>query len=486
MTGTVRSFHSIPNAVGWLALSLVACTEDPLPGEICVPGAACADGGHGGQIVTVDAATSGPPTGPVVSVDSATPQPDAGTVVTTDAGSGGGAFPCDVQKVLAEKCTLCHAAGQQGPMPLTRPEHFFLAAPSAPGQRVHDVVRARINHADPRLKMPPPSQAPLTSAELATLNTWLDQGAPSGAERCEVSGDGGAPSGPANLDGLDCYEITAHAPDSKTAKYQVGAARDSYMIFEFAAPWQGTAYPIYFESIIDNPAVLHHWLLYAVNNPRDGLVEPTIGNGTGTEFLFGWAPGGVPLDMREHGDVGFELVQGQGLRLEIHYNSGDPSAQDASGTKVCVKRERPANIAATWWLGSDNIIPSTEWVGLCDPISEEPIHIVGVTPHMHLKGIHMRGVINRADGSESVLHDGPFSFNDQTFYRKQETVMPGDTITTTCKYSEPKSFGQGTEEEMCYLFAIAYPKDGLADLGGVLGWGSIAHGANACVGALPF
>jgi hypothetical protein len=38
---------------------------------------------------------------------------------------------------------------------------------------------------------------------------------------------------------------------------------------------------------------------------------------------------------------------------------------------------------------------------------------------------------------------------------------------------------------MCYLFAIAYPKDGLSDIGGVLGWGSLAHGANACVGALP-
>jgi hypothetical protein len=57
--------------------------------------------------------------------------------------------------------------------------------------------------------------------------------------------------------------------------------------------------------------------------------------------------------------------------------------------------------------------------------------------------------------------------------------MPGETITTTCEYSQPKSFGQGTNEEMCYLFVYSYPKGALTDNGA---WGTFAHGDGTCLG----
>ena len=50
---------------------------------------------------------------------------------------------------------------------------------------------------------------------------------------------------------------------------------------------------------------------------------------------------------------------------------------------------------------------------------------------------------------------------------KRVVGLPGDTITTDCTYSEPQTFGEGTAQEMCYLFTMAYPKGALVDDGTV-------------------
>ena len=57
--------------------------------------------------------------------------------------------------------------------------------------------------------------------------------------------------------------------------------------------------------------------------------------------------------------------------------------------------------------------------------------------------------------------------------------MPGETITTTCSFSEPKCAGQATTQEMCYLFTTAYPKGALS---GIDLWGTFAHGGSSCLG----
>ncbi len=55
----------------------------------------------------------------------------------------------------------------------------------------------------------------------------------------------------------------------------------------------------------------------------------------------------------------------------------------------------------------------------------------------------------------------------------------GHFIKTECTYSPPATFGKGTNEEMCYWFALAYAAGALED-GGFSG--GLAHGANACLG----
>ena len=76
-------------------------------------------------------------------------------------------------------------------------------------------------------------------------------------------------------------------------------------------------------------------------------------------------------------------------------------------------------------------------------------------------------------------HDRPFDFAYQVTYETHEVLMPGESITTTCTYSEPKCAGQATSQEMCYNFTYAYPKHALVDEGGA---GSAAHGEGTCFG----
>jgi hypothetical protein len=347
-------------------------------------------------------------------------------------------------------------------------------------QKIHELVKARVNlSATDKKRMPPPgTSSKLSAAELATLNAWLDKGAPAGTETCKSS-DTPIDKNDIDTSGLDCYKLLSHSGDLKS-KYKVGAAKDAYFNVVFAAPWKGTAYGLVLKPVIDNKAVIHHWLLFE-DDQKGTPSGPVASSGAhpGGQLLHGWAPGGDPLDLRNHGDIGIELPETT-YTVEFHYNSSDPNALDASGVEICVAKQKPANTASLSWLGNDNLLlPATKWTGTCAPSSTQPIHIVGVTPHMHKTGTHMKATINRKDGKKEILHDEEFNFDFQRSYDKEVTLNAGDTITTECTFSQPMTFGESTNAEMCYLFTMAYPAGALADSGL---WGGIAHGGSSCLG----
>lgn len=285
-----------------------------------------------------------------------------------------------------------------------------------------------------------------------------------------------------STDGLKCYKLLAHGGDN-ASKFKVGAARDAYFNFTFKAPWTGTAYGIVFRPVIDNRKVLHHWLLFQTPGAARPGIAPSVGAHPDGALLAGWAPGGETLDMRilSNDDVGLELPSSNTYTLEFHYNSTDAAALDASGVEICTQEKKPTNIAGLAWLGWDQlVIPAQKWTGTCNPAYKAgPIKIIGVVPHMHVTGRHMKTTINRKNGTKEVLHDKPFDFDYQTQYITPATINPGDTITTECTFDRPMAFGTQTNMEMCYNFTLHYPKNALSD-GGL--WGTFAHGDGACLG----
>jgi hypothetical protein len=408
-----------------------------------------------------------------------------------------GNVPCDVATIVRDHCSTCHGSEPKfnAPMSLTSAGDFAATAPISGTDPVRAVASRRVK-ADGAARMPPPGTVEaLSDDELATLTAWLDGGASALDEGgCSILDQASTPGdedllprptttgttlGPFvgwDEGGVECYPLTAFQPGDKTTPYRVGTAVDKYMGFGFKPPWEGTRYVRAFKTIVDNDKVLHHWILFEEPTAADGNAAEILGAHPGGAMMHGWAPGGSDLYFTP--DLGMRMDGNSSYLLEVHYNSNDPNAVDASGVEVCVSPQQPENEAIISWLGTD-AISGTQAEGTCAPRATQPIHIVAGTPHMHLKGTHMKVTLTRAAGGTEVVHDEPFSFENQRGYQQNVTLQPGDRLTTSCSYSAPTTFGRGTNEEMCYWFALAYPAGALTDNGFI---GTLTHGANACLG----
>ena len=401
--------------------------------------------------------------------------------------------PCNVASVVSEHCAGCHASTPRygAPMALMTHTDFTRPAKSDPSRKVFEVMAERIRASDAARRMPPASMPALSAEKLATLDGWLKKGARGTQPGCMITADkastpdgaistgGGASSEPqpyADPD-MKCYEFRAHANRDKAQPFSVSTQPDLYTNFTFMPPWQGMAYARSFRVLLGNTTVIHHWLFYKnVSAGVDGNVSPSIGAHPDGELVHGWAPGGSDLYLDP--DVGLEMPGNVGYTLETHHNNTSGESQDDdSGIEVCVTPAKPENVASLSWLGTDNINGVTA-SGTCKPTSQQPLQIIGIQPHMHLKGRHMTAEITRADGTKEMLHDEPFDFQYQRSYNKRTTLMPGDSIKTTCEFNKAARFGEGTNDEMCYLFTLYYPKLALTN-GNILA--SLIHGPNTCL-----
>lgn len=473
-----------------------AGTESGQPqAMVCTPGAqvscACTDGTSSVQVCNAGGTgyelcqcSNGSSAGGGLSAGN--DDPAGGTATTT---SGGG-LPCDVAALVEENCWTCHGPQPKfgAPMSLTSAADF--AAPSTvAGETVGTRVLARVR--DPANPMPQLPAPGLGDDQIAVLENWIGAGAPAGT--CEdstpgttepgtsdpgttepgtsdpgASPDGGAPMQPTEDPGVECYELRAHAAFSADP-YDVPNQPDLYECFYFNPPW-GTknVHMVSARPLIDNDIVLHHWILY--NNSgavQDGNIADCGGAHPDAQFVAGWAPGGQDTVMPD--DVGM-VIPGAGFTLETHYNNSAGQQFDTSGVEICVTENLRPNVAAIHWLGTESInLPAGGTAtGVCNPVNTEPVHVISSSPHMHLQGRHLKTTINRANGSSEILLDKPFSFDAQVGYPTPAIINPGDSLTTECTYGGPAFFGQGTNEEMCYNFVLAYPAGQLSQGGSIL------------------
>ncbi|HKP59878.1 MAG TPA: hypothetical protein VJV78_24305 [Polyangiales bacterium] len=419
-----------------------------------------------------------------------------------------GGVPCEVASVVSKNCTNCHAASARfgAPMPLMTLADFHAAAPSNKAKKVYEVTPERINATDIKRRMPPASMSEVPATDIAMFTTWLQGGAKAGANACAITdpmanmptgmptAGGGATENPVTMVGkpggmghasiepiayddpeMKCYKFLAHAQGDMDKPYMKSPGQQ-YMNFTFKAPWTGTVYTRAIKLAIDpNSKVIHHWLLFKTGSVSDGGISPGSGtHGGQDELLHGWAPGASPIYLDP--DLGMKLEAGAGYILEVHYYNDTGSSQpDHSGAEICVTPKKPTNEVALSWVGTDSIA-GTSAQGTCSPRSNQPIHIIAAQPHMHLKGTRMKVVVNRMGGMKETIHDMPFDFEYQRYYVLDVTLMPGDTMTTSCTYNAPSTFGSATENEMCYFFSMHWPAGALAS-----GSALPVHGMNACL-----
>lgn len=453
----------------------------------------------------------------------------AGTATGGSAQSTAGSDWCAVSGILASNCQKCHGSEPAfgAPMPLVTRDDLLANAPIA-GRPVYQVALERV--ADDQRPMPPTPNPRLSGTDIATLQAWIDSGAPSAS--CDTGsgtgatvgaggagvGAGGTTEGTGGGTGpdpgpdpncIDCgdYSCTdgtpvrfqAHgqpAPGDMTPfdASQIGASGNpnSYECFYFKAPWGATTQSIGHKPIIDNTRVLHHWLLYAsAEAPPDmtdggHLSHCQLQSDPNRVLLAGWAPGTPGMNMPEN--VGDDLPLGSNtyVTLEIHYFNTNPGApaNDNSGVELCLTDQPRQYEAAQHWLGTEkiNVPPAAEVTtgDTCTPnlTAGQTSTLLSVTPHMHFIGTHAKLELIRSNGQVETLHDEPFAFdNQQTYFFDQPvTVYPGDQLRASCTYRNTTNatvmYGEGSDEEMCYLFTQAYPA------------GSLYNGRNGCLGPL--
>lgn len=449
----------------------------------------------------------------------------SGGVVATGGATGGSGY-CEVQAMMNKHCTRCHADSPIFGAPMSLTSYADLTAASPNGGIVYDRALALIKSGT----MPPagPTTVAVTPAEIASLESWIASGATQTAT-CGATGIGGMDAGSGGTTGgndgtcIDCGNYTcngtpvqfrAHGQPTPgdTSPYDasgIGGPQtlgdpNLYQCFYFKAPWVQGQQSIGFKPLIDNSRVLHHWLLYASENAPPELSDGGLRGDCQLQedqnrvLLAGWAPGTPGQNLPD--DVGQELPLGPNsyVTLEVHYYNTKPGepADDHSGVELCLVDEPRPHEATQHWLGTEKInIPAGSQgtaTDTCTPTLSpgQTSTILAFTPHMHLTGKHAKVELYRAGNpTPEVLHDGAFDFDNQTTYYLDEPVVvnAGDYLKTTCTYQNPTSapiaFGEGSDEEMCYIYTTAYPAGSLHPTGknGCAGPLCVPGGVRRCI-----
>jgi mono/diheme cytochrome c family protein len=395
----------------------------------------------------------GTPPGPV-------PAPSIGP-----AAAAGQGMPCAVATIVQTRCAGCHAAPPLFGAPMSlRAQADFQATAVDGRQKVWQAVKTRVEGQT----MPPKSATSLTPAERDTLLAWVNQGAPGGAtsEACTA-----LPPPPGMVEpALGCQPDHVFTSSGSTPGegFPVPPQGNVYQCFNMAVPFEPQEQAVAWGPIIGDARVVHHWILYSVKGTSPRCDQSK-------RFLFGWAPGGRPGTLPP--DVGHELPNpDERLLLEIHYNNprGITGILDKTGVALCTTKTPRPQEAGVITLGSVGIrIPAGARdftvTGTCGPLQtgqlSAPLHILASSPHMHLLGTTFKTTQRAGTQPPATLVDlDKWDFNDQIAYThdpQAAIIHAGDTLTTTCTYTNPGAqdvrFGEKTENEMCFNFVRVYP-----------------------------
>ena len=393
-------------------------------------------------------------------------------------------LPCDVQAIVDTKCTECHQGSGKFGAPMGLEDWDDFQAKNDDGRAYYEGALKRITGEEKPLM--PPAPHSLSAEEKSAFSKWLMAKAPKSADTCESSGPSEQPT-EISEDDIECdVEMDFKAGFDKP--FTVPTTPDYYHCFYFKPEFPAGTVGKGFLPRIDNDKVIHHWLLFVKDDAskKPGTSEQCTGVNPGATLIAGWAPGGEPTTAPA--DVGIQLPQGPNTvyQLELHYNNTvGPSATDASGVKLCATTKKQKELAAIHYLGSENILVLPNSMGTaqstCTP--KQAVTLLSVNPHMHKTGHHAKMVIKRKSGAEEIYHDAPFSFESQVNYVKMAKLEVGDKITSSCTFKNDtsmiKTFQEGTNDEMCYLFTLAYPIGAMDTGSDLLGVG--LPGPNRCM-----
>ncbi len=399
-------------------------------------------------------------------VTSTTGAGGSGTGAGVGAGSSGD-IPCDVHDTLVEKCQSCHAASPQfgAPMPLvTRAD---LRATSSNGSATMAELAVARMQGDSGSMMPPPPNEQATTAEIDAVQAWIDAGYPARAAGETCQGGTGGGNG-----GLDC------TPDislqGQTPFEMPSTSIDEQVCFGIDVPTGDLKRHITtIAPKIDNATIIHHILL--LQAPNSVSPDPTPCNFVDPDWklLYAWGPGTPPHALPDAAGFPMEAGETTHFVLQVHYNNlnGLVGETDQSGIDLCTTdqlREHDADIMAFGSTQFSGVLPMARTQLDCtlslpsQVDSVLPITIFQSWPHMHTVGQELHSWLEGPNGERRLVDVDDYDFEYQITYPNNVQLMPGDTVRTQCIWNNntpiERSFGEGTNDEMCFNFVSYYPR----------------------------
>jgi hypothetical protein len=390
------------------------------------------------------------------------PSAEAPTVATPT-------FAKDVAPIVYKHCAQCHRPGEVAPMSLLSYEDV---RPWARAIKTKVVSREMPPWgADPSQSLKMRNDPSLSDAQIATIVSWVDGGAPKG-------NDAEMPPKPVFATGW----TRGSEPDyvlEMPVEFEIPAEGElGVQMFYSKIPFTEDKFAEALELRPGNRAVVHHAGMFVVDIPEgvtvvngrlvgaDGKVigdrgsaglPRTEGMGLpGSSKLLSWVPGRGVDNHRPN--VGKRIPAGKYLNWQVHYNptgkpekdrtrlgiwfnkervthevlirqAGDPLATHKGGLSLYRAEgkeiEYSADEGSTRRRGSTPNIPpyaeNWELVGIT-PVTED-ITLYYMTPHMHLRGKSLKWIVTYPDGRDQVILNVPkFDFNWQFNYELEEPL----------------------------------------------------------------
>lgn len=184
-------------------------------------------------------------------------------------------------------------------------------------------------------------------------------------------------------------------------------------------------------------------------------------------FKYTWVPlfltGAGKSELRLDEGVGHKLAKGTQLVVQLHIlNAGSEPVKEPVEIRMHrSSAENPTGVSP-YVIGSTKIALEPRQAGQVTNTCtvENPVELVAVFPHMHMKGRKLKVEIGREEDAMAPLYErDPYDFDDQHMENVKYGFAAGDKLRITCDYmndsDQVAGFGESTHDEMCFLIGFA-------------------------------
>ena len=366
----------------------------------------------------------------------------------------------EISRILQRHCVECHREGEIGPFALTEYDEVV-----GWGEMMLEVIDEK--------RMPPWHANPahgefmnareMPDSEVARLREWVEGGMPFGdsddlPQPLEIVPGWQLPREPDLV--LDMHTRPFQVPAEGTVEYQ-------YFVVD--PKFEEDKWVLAGEVVPGNRSVVHHCIVF---------IRPPDGSDFRRGFwLAGYVPGQQPVDLPEGYAV--RVPAGSKLVFQMHYTPTGVSEEDMTRLGLVLADEADVTHEVFSVVGINRdfeIPPQVSDFDVNGNVAWFPPdgELIGITPHMHVRGKSFTVNVTRNGEPETILDVPNYDFNWQHFYQYQDSLdlskIDDIQFVSTFDNSENNpvnpdptqhvTWGDQTWEEMALaFFTVAQPRN---------------------------